>query len=109
MDWNSSRDLFEGKGRVSTILITLFLSFLAIAMFYVLYRQFTGGLERLDVVDPWYDALDQNEKPILWDVYVEGEKLEWEWGEFKVSERFPFYSLSRPQLFGLQFCPPNKS
>jgi len=94
MEWNSSSNLFEGRGRVSTILITLFLSFFAIAMLYTLYHQLAGVRERLEALDPWYEALDQNEKPILWDAYVEGKKLELEWGRFKVSERFRFFRVA---------------
>ena len=95
MDGDSSRNQFEGKNRVSAILITLFLSFFAIAIIYILYRQFSGSWERPGVSNPWRDAfartLDQNEKPILWDVHSRGEKLEWEWGGFKVSEWFRLF------------------
>jgi len=89
MDGDSRHSQFGG---ITVILVTLFLSFIAIAVFYILYRQFHGGWESLGVIDPWRNVLAhtlyQNKKPILWDVYIEGEKLEWEWGEFKVSEGF---------------------
>lgn len=98
MDRDSSHNLFEGKNRVSAILITLFLSFFAIAMFYVLYRQFDGTRERPGIIDPWHNTLahmfNENEKPILWDVYIGGEKLDWEWGGFKVSERFGIFRVA---------------
>jgi len=84
---------FQGKNRVPAILITLFLSSFAVALFYIIYRQFSGGWERLGVVGPWRDTfahtLDLDTKPILWDVYSIGTaKVEWEWGGFKVSEPF---------------------
>lgn len=97
------------------ILVTLFLSFIAIAVFYILYRQFNGGWESLGIIYPWRNALAhalyQNKKPILWDVYIEGEKLEWQWGEFKVSERFQRFRvvvISSP-TFVSPTSPPNKS
>ena len=92
MDGESNRNPFEGKNRVSAILITLFLSSFAIALFYVFYRQFNGGWEGAGVVNPWRNTfartLDLNQKPILWDVYVGTEKVEWEWSGFKVRDPF---------------------
>jgi len=93
MDGESNRSPFQGANRVSAILVTLFLCSFAVALFYVFYRQYKGGWERPGVINPWRNtfagALDQNEKPILWDVYIETEeKAEWEWGGFRVSELF---------------------
>lgn len=92
MDGEDNHNPFEGKNRVSAILITLFLSSFAVALFYVFYRQFNGNWEGAGVVNPWRNtfarAVDLNQKPILWDVYIGTEKVEWEWGGFQVSDPF---------------------
>ena len=63
-------------------------------MLYVFYRQFKGSWEGPGVNIHWHSTFalvpDPGERPILWDVYVGGEKVEWEWGGFRVSERFRF-------------------
>lgn len=107
MDGEGSPSLFEGKNRISAILITLFLSCFAIAILFVFYRQFSGGLERPGVINPWRNTfartLDQNKEPILWDVYIGAGKVEWEWDGFRVSEPLRLFReillRSRPPAF----------
>jgi hypothetical protein len=53
MDGDNSRGPSEGRNRVSAIIITVFLSVFAIAILYILYRQFSGG------TDSWRNALLQ--------------------------------------------------
>ena len=92
MDGETNHDPFQGANRISAILITLFLSTFAIALFYVFYRQFNGSWERPGLINPWRNTFarmpGQNKRPILWDVYVGAEKAEWEWGGFRVSQIF---------------------
>ena len=103
MDAANNRNPFQGANRISAILITLFLSFFAIALFYVFYRQFNGGWERPGLINPWRNTfartLDRNEKPILWDVHIGAEKVKWEWGEFRVSEPFQTYLATFSQSY----------
>ena len=111
----SNHSPFQGQNRLSAILITLFLSTFALALFYVFYRQFNGRWERPGLINPWRNTFartaDQNEKPILWDVYVGGEeKVKWEWDGFKVSEPFGYsrrFLVVAPSLgwfATLKFC-----
>ena len=107
MDGDSGGGPFKGENRVSVILITLFLSCFAIALFYVFYRQFNGHWERPGVINPWRNtfarALDQNKKPVLWDAYIRGEKVEWEWDGFEVSGQFWIASCGFTRLSTLPF------
>ena len=91
MDGETNHNPFRGANRISAILITLFLSTFAVALFYVFYRQFNGSWESPGLINPWRNTFartpDQNKKPVLWDVYIGAGEAQWEWRGFKVSQK----------------------
>jgi len=119
MDGESNHSPFQGANRISAILITLFLSTFAVALFYVFYRQFNGSWERPGLINPWRNTFartpDHNKRPILWDVYIgTEEKAEWEWVGFKVSEpsrmrRATLGCGARPSVYNPRVSPINEN
>jgi hypothetical protein len=81
---------FGGKNTASSVLVTLIVSSFVVCMLYIIYRQLSRLLEehnaairRRDALAP---AVDLDQKPVLWDVYIERGELEWEWNRSKVSK-----------------------
>ena len=81
---------FTGNNKASSTLVTLVIASFAICLLYIVYRQLNRLLEAPSVINPHLNGsaptVNLDQMPILWDVYVERERFEWEWHSLKVSE-----------------------
>jgi hypothetical protein len=81
---------YGAQNKASSILVTLVIFSFVIVSICATYRRVRsllarqGGANYLD--EPSIHTVDSDNRPILWDVYIEMERFEWDWNRFKVSE-----------------------
>jgi hypothetical protein len=90
MDGKDNHNPFGGQNTTSSVLVILVISSFAFCVLYTGYRQFHRFWGGHNVTNTWRDrvapTVDLDQKPVLWDVYIEKGKLEWEWKRSKVSK-----------------------